>query len=65
MRTPPKVVIVQYFPMVAETNIRKSFLTRYDSFRDELPAELEPPPVTGYITSPRRGKSNSHPVATG
>src|ERR1035438_5144547 len=32
-RTPPKVLVVPYFPIVAETNIRKGFLTdeQYDS----------------------------------
>ena len=34
-RTPPKVLVVPYFPMVAETNIRKGFLT--DEQYDKLP----------------------------
>lgn len=57
-RTPPKVLIVPYFPIVAETNIRKGFLTdeQYDSLRDELPAELKGLFVTGYITGLRRGE---------
>jgi integrase len=57
-RTPPKVLIVPYFPIVAETNIRKGFLTdeQYDSLRDELPGELKALFVTGYITGLRRGE---------
>src|SRR5579863_240854 len=57
-RTPPKVLIVPYFPIVAETNIRKGFLTdeQYDKLRDELPAELKALFVTGYITGLRRGE---------
>src|SRR3984885_6384619 len=57
-RTPPKVLIVPYFPIVAETNIRKGFLTdeQYDKLRDELPAELKGLFVTGYITGLRRGE---------
>ena len=57
-RTPPKVLVVPYFPIVAETNIRKGFLTdeQYDSLRDELPAELKALFVTGYITGLRRGE---------
>src|SRR5579862_3381754 len=36
-RTPPKVLIVPYFPMIKETTIRQGFLTdeQYDSLRDE------------------------------
>ena len=57
-RTPPKVLVVPYFPIVAETNIRKGFLSdaQYDSLRDELPAELKALFVTGYITGLRRGE---------
>jgi integrase len=57
-RTPPKVLVVPYFPIVAETNIRKGFLTdeQYDKLRDELPAELKGLFVTGYITGLRRGE---------
>lgn len=38
-RTPPKVLVVPYFPIVAETNIRKGFLTdeQYDKLRDSCP----------------------------
>ena len=37
-RTPPKVLVVPYFPIVAETNIRKGFLSdeQYDLLREEL-----------------------------
>src|ERR1017187_7711493 len=57
-RTPPKVLTVPYFPMVAETNIRKGFLTdaQYESLRDELPADLKALFVTAYITGMRRGE---------
>jgi integrase len=57
-RTPPKVLVVPYFPIVAETNIRKGFLTdeQYDKLRDELPAEIKGLFVTGYITGLRRGE---------
>jgi len=57
-RTPPKVLVVPYFPMVAETNIRKGFLTdeQYDKLRDELPHDLKALFVTAYITGLRRGE---------
>jgi integrase len=57
-RTPPKVLVVPYFPIVAETNIRKGFLSdeQYDKLRDELPDELKALFVTGYITGLRRGE---------
>jgi integrase len=57
-RTPPKVLNVPYFPMIEETTIRKGFLTdeQYAKLRDELPAELRPLFVTGYITGMRRGE---------
>jgi integrase len=57
-RTPPKVLIVPYFPIVAETNIRKGFLSdeQYDLLREELPNELKALFVTGYITGLRRGE---------
>lgn len=57
-RTPPKVLVVPYFPIVAETNIRKGFLSdeQYDKLRDALPAELKALFVTGYITGLRRGE---------
>ena len=57
-RTPPKVLVVPYFPIVAETNIRKGFLSdeQYDALRDELPDELKALFITGYITGLRRGE---------
>jgi integrase len=57
-RTPPKVLLVPYFPIVAETNIRKGFLSdeQHDKLRDELPSELKALFVTGYITGLRRGE---------
>ena len=37
--TPPKVLIVPYFPMVAEAHVRQGFLTdeQYEKLRDALP----------------------------
>jgi integrase len=57
-RTPPKVNQVPYFPMVAETTVRKGFLTdeQYASLRDELSSELKPLFVTAYMTGMRRGE---------
>ncbi len=56
---PPKVLVLPQFPIVAETNIRKGFLSdeQYDSLRDELPAELKALFVTGYITGCAGGRS--------
>ena len=60
-RTPPKVLVVPYFPIVAETNIRKGFLSdeQHDKLLVELPDELKPLFVTGYITGLRRGEITS------
>jgi hypothetical protein len=57
-RTPPKVNLVPYFPMVAETNVRKGFLTdeQYAALRSELPADLKALFVTAYITGIRKGE---------
>ena len=57
-RTPPKVLSVPYFPIVAETNIRKGFLSdeQYDRLRGELPEELKALFVTAWITGLRRGE---------
>jgi integrase len=57
-RTPPKVAIVPYFPMVQETTVRKGFLTdrQYATLRDALPQELKALFVTAYITGIRRGE---------
>jgi integrase len=56
--TPPKVVAVPYFPMVAETNVRQGFLTdeQYESLREALPDYLKPLFVTGYFTGVRLGE---------
>jgi len=57
-RTPPKVLVVPYFPIVAETTIRKGFLTdeQHDKLLAELPEELKALYLTGYITGLRRGE---------
>jgi integrase len=57
-RTPPKVNVVPYFPMVKETTIRKGFLTdeHYAALLRELPHELKPLFVCGYVTGMRRGE---------
>jgi integrase len=57
-RTPPKVYLVPYFPMVIETNVRKGFLTdaQYAGLRDELPRELRALFVTAYLTGIRKGE---------
>ena len=57
-RTPPKVHITPYFPMVQETTVRKGFLTdqQYAAVRDALPEELKALFVTAYITGIRRGE---------
>ncbi len=56
--TPPKVLSVPYFPMVAETNVRQGFLTdeQYELLRDALPDYLRPLFVTGYFTGVRLGE---------
>jgi integrase len=55
-RTPPKVNVVPYFPMVKETTVRKGFLTdaQYSTLRDELPKELKSLFVCAYITGIRK-----------
>jgi integrase len=60
-RTPPKVLVVPYFPIVAETTIRKGFLTdeQHDTLLKELPAELKGLFITGYITGLRKGEITS------
>jgi integrase len=57
-RTPPKVHIIPYFPLVKETNIRKGFLTdeQYVALRDALLDELKALFVTGFITGMRLGE---------
>ena len=57
-RTPPKVLIVPYFPMVKETTVRKGFLSdkQYADVRDALLDELKALFVCGYITGIRKGE---------
>jgi integrase len=57
-RTPPKVLIVPYFPMVQETTVRTGFLedAEYTKLRDALPLELRPLFVCAYITGIRKGE---------
>ncbi|MBM3795481.1 MAG: hypothetical protein FJW31_15770 [Acidobacteria bacterium] len=56
--TPPKVLMIPYFPMVAETNVRQGFLTeeQYARLRDTLPEYLRPLFVTAYFTGVRLGE---------
>ena len=56
--TPPKVITIPYFPMVAETNVRQGFLSdeQYERLRDALPEYLTPLFVTDYFTAVRRGE---------
>ena len=56
--TPPKVLTIPYFPMVAETNVRQGFLTdeQYAKLRDALPEHLRPLFVTAYFTGVRLGE---------
>src|SRR5579863_1059417 len=57
-RTPPKVHIVPYFPMVQETTVRKGFISdeQYVALRDALPAELKALFVAAYIAGIRKGE---------
>jgi integrase len=56
--TPPKVLNLPYFPMVAETNVRQGFLSdeQYAKLRDEMPEYLKPLFVTAYFTGIRLGE---------
>jgi integrase len=56
--TPPKVISIPYFPMVAETNVRQGFLSdeQYERLRDALPDYLTPLFVTDHFTGVRRGE---------
>ena len=57
-RTPPKVNAVPYFPIVAETVVRKGFLSdaQYAAVLHALPQELKALFVTAYLTGIRRGE---------
>jgi hypothetical protein len=59
--TPPKVIVVPYFPMVAENNARQGFLTdeQYAKLRDALPDEVKSLFVTA--TSPAFALGNCWP----
>jgi integrase len=60
-RTPPKVNQIPHFPLVAENNIRRGFLTdeQYENLRDELPDELKALFVTAYVTGMRKSEITS------
>jgi integrase len=57
-RTPAKVLVVPYFPMVQETTVRAGFLADdvYTKLRDALPLELRPLFVVAYNTGIRKGE---------
>jgi integrase len=57
-RTPPKVRVVPYFPMVKETTVRKGFLSdeTYGKLRDSLEHELKALFVSAYVTGIRKGE---------
>jgi integrase len=57
-RTPPKVSVVPYFPMVKETTVRQGFVgdDEYVRFLAALPRELKALFVCDYITGIRRSE---------
>ena len=57
-RTPPKVHIIPYFPLLKETNIRQGFLTdeQYAALKNALPDDLKPLFVTGFVAGLRLGE---------
>lgn len=57
-RTPPKVNLIPYFPMVKETTVRKGFLSddTYAKLRDALEHELKALFVCGYVTGIRKSE---------
>ncbi len=57
-RTPPKVNVVPYFPMIVETTVRKGFLTddQYEALMAALPSDLKCLFLAAYITGMRRGE---------
>lgn len=56
--TPPKVIMVPYFPMTRETTIRTGFLNdeQYVRLRDALPQELKALFVCSFMTGIRRSE---------
>ena len=56
--TPPKVLMVPFFPMTPETNVRTGFLSdeQYATLLKELPSELKPLFAVGYATGIRLGE---------
>jgi integrase len=57
-RTPPKVNVVPFFPMIKETTVRTGFLDDevYAKLRDALPTELKALFVCGYVAGMRKGE---------
>ena len=57
-RTPPKVHIIPYFPMVAETHVRQGFLSddQYEKLRDALEPQLRPLFACGHMTGVRKSE---------
>ena len=57
-RTPPKVNVVPYFPMVKETTVRKGFLTdaQFAILKGELSNELHSLFICAYVTGIRKGE---------
>jgi len=57
-RTPPKVNVVPYFPMIEETTVRQGYLAdeEYARLLDELPQYLKAIFVCGYITGMRKSE---------
>ena len=56
--TPPKVLAIPYFPMIAESNVRQGFLTdeQFANLRDALPDYLKPLFITAYTAGVRVGE---------
>lgn len=56
--TPPKVINVPYFPIIAEDNARQGFLTdeQYAALRDALSDELKPLFIVAFFTGIRLGE---------
>ncbi len=56
--TPPKVILVPFFPMTPETNVRSGFVSdeQYSTVLNELPSELKALFAVGYATGIRLGE---------